>query len=70
MSERIFSGMAMYLGPDERPFGLTHGKKYQIEVDQLKSGRCRVVINDCDFAQFKATYSDKSEYGLYWKRMR
>ena len=66
----IYEGYAIYLGPDERPFGIVHGKRYEIEVTVLKSGRCRVSVVNSAISPFKMTYENLTECWFTWKQVR
>ena len=66
----IYEGYAIYLGPDERPFGIVHGKRYEIEVNVLKSGRCRVTVLNSAISPFKKTYPDLKECWYSWKQVQ
>lgn len=67
-SEKQCNTHAIYMGPDETPFGLVHGKRYEIDVSVLKSGRWRVSVQDCALSPFRLTYPDEFEFKAYWRK--
>jgi hypothetical protein len=67
-SEKQQSMHAIYMGPDEMPFGLVHGKRYEIEVGVLKSGRRRITVLDSAFSPLRLTYATENDFKIAWRK--
>ena len=59
---------ALYLGSDEPMLGIYHGKRYDIRIDILKSGRNRVTVLDSSMSPVRFTYKNEKERTKTWKK--